>query len=144
MKPKHFLTQLAHDEIVAAIRQAEKRTSGEIRVFVSHKAIEHALPAAQRHFVRLKMDRTRQRNAVLIFIAPETHQFAVVGDVGVHTRCGEGFWQELAGEMSGHFRRSDFTGGLVHGIKKAGELLARHFPHSPDDQNELPDDIAHD
>jgi len=144
MKAKQFLSQIAHDEIVTAIREAEKMTSGEIRVFVSHKTIEHALRAAQRHFVRLKMDRTGERNAVLIFVAPATCQFAVVGDVGVHTRCGDAFWQELAGEMSGHFRRSDFTRGLVHGIRKAGELLARHFPHSPDDQNELPDDVAHD
>jgi uncharacterized membrane protein len=144
MKARQFLDRLRHDEIVAAIREAEKTTSGEIRVFVSHKPIEHPVAAAQAHFLRLGMQKTRERNAVLIFVAPLTHKFAVVGDVGIHTRCGDPFWQELAAEMSGHFRGSEFTRGLVHGVKKAGELLARHFPRRPDDQNELPDDVAHD
>ena len=90
------------------------------------------------------MQKTRERNAVLIFVAPRTHKFAVVGDVGVHTRCGEQFWNEMAAEISGHFRQSGFTRGLVHGIKKAGDLLAQHFPRRPDDQNELSDDVAHD
>ena len=144
MKASEFLSQLRHDDLVAAIREAEKNTSGEIRVFISHKKVEDPVPAAQAHFLRLKMDRTRHRNAVLIFVAPRAHKFAVIGDKGVHALCGDAFWQALAGEMSGHFRKSEFTSGLLHGIRKAGQLLARHFPASPGDRNELPDDIAHD
>jgi uncharacterized membrane protein len=144
MKTHDFLKQLRHEEIVAAIREAEKKTSGEIRVFVSRKPVETPVSAAQAHFDRLQMRNTRDRNAVLIFVAPLTHKFAVVGDQGVHARCGDQFWLQLTEEMSGHFRQGDFTGGLVHGVKKAGDLLARHFPCRPDDQNELPDEIAHD
>jgi uncharacterized membrane protein len=139
-----FLKQLHHDEIVAAIREAEKRTSGEVRVFISRKLVANPVEAAQAHFVQLRMEKTRDRNGVLIFVAPRARRFAVVGDAGVHERCGEGFWKELADEMSGHFAKSEFTSGIVHGVKKAGELLARHFPHRPDDANELPDDVAHD
>ncbi len=144
MTATNFLKQLRHDEIVAAIREAEKKTSGELRVFISHKKIEHAVTAAQRHFMSLGMQKTRERNAVLIFVAPRTRKFAVVGDVEVHARCGDEFWNELAAEMSGHFRQSEFTRGLVHGLNKAGELLARHFPRRPDDRNELSDEVAHD
>jgi uncharacterized membrane protein len=90
------------------------------------------------------MDKTRERNGVLIFVAPRARKFAVIGDAGVHARCGDSFWTELAGEMTGHFRRADFTSGIVHGIRKAGQLLAQHFPHKPDDRNELPDNVAHD
>jgi len=144
MKAQEFLKTLRHDEIVAAIRDAEKKTSGEIRVFVTRLPIETPVAAAQAHFARLGMEKTRERNGVLIFVAPLTHKFAVIGDRGVHERCGDPFWLATTAEMSTHFRESNFTDGIVHGIKKAAELLAEHFPRQPDDRNELSDDVAHD
>jgi uncharacterized membrane protein len=90
------------------------------------------------------MEKTRERNAVLIFLAPDTRKFAVIGDLGVHARCGDDFWQELARAMTAHFRKSEFTEGIVQGIKRAGELLAEHFPRRPDDGNELSDRVEHD
>jgi uncharacterized membrane protein len=144
MKAREFLNRLHHDEIVQAIRAAEKMTSGEIRVFISRKEVHDPVTAAQAHFLELGMTRTRDRNGVLLFVAPRTQKFAVIGDQAVHAKCGEAFWRELATEMSGHFFKGDFTNGLVHSVRKAGELLARHFPRRPDDVNELPDEIAHD
>jgi uncharacterized membrane protein len=144
MKTKEFLKQLRHDHVVAAIREAEQKTSGEIRVFISHKNIEDAVAEAQTAFMRLGMTKTRHRNGVLIFVAPQARKFAVIGDDGVHRRCGDEFWQAMAAEMTGYFKKSEFTQGILHGIRKAGELLAAHFPHRPDDRNELPDSIAHD
>ena len=90
------------------------------------------------------MEKTRERNGVLIFVAPRAHKFAVIGDAGVHARCGDEFWTQLAHEMSGHFRRSEFTTGIVHGVQKAGELLAQHFPRKPGDTNQLPDEVESD
>lgn len=144
MKPKEFLNRLEHDKIVAAIGNAEKKTSGEIRVFISRHNPDDAMVAAQEQFARLKMYKTREKNAVLIFVAPAAHKFAVIGDAGVHSRCGEVFWREVAAEMSGRFKKGEFTSGILHAIEKAGDLLAQHFPHRADDKNELPDDIAHD
>ena len=144
MHPRHFINQVGHDEVVAAIQTAEQHTSGQIRVFISHKPVEEPVAAAQAEFLRLGMEKTRHRNAVLIYLAPRTHKFAVIGDAGVHEKCGDVFWTELAEAMTGHFRKSEFTRGIVHGVQKAGELLARHFPRRPDDRNELSDDIAHD
>ncbi len=144
MTARKFLKQLRHDDIVAAIREAESKTSGEIRVFISRKLVPEPVAAAQEHFMQMGMAKTRERNGVLIFVAPRSHRFAVVGDSGVHERCGDDFWKELAMEMSGHFAKSEFTSGIIHGVKKAGQLLALHFPHRPDDANELPDDVAHD
>jgi uncharacterized membrane protein len=144
MKPKEFLDQLRHDDIVGAIREAEKKTSGEIRVFISRKLVPDPVAEAHAHFVEMGMEKTRDRNGVLIFVAPRAHKFAVVGDTGVHTHCGEEFWKQMADEMSGHFRKSEFTSGILHGVKKAGEVLAQHFPRRPDDRNQLPDDIEHD
>jgi uncharacterized membrane protein len=90
------------------------------------------------------MDQTEQRNGVLIFVAPRTRKFAVIGDSGVHEKCGNAFWLELAAAMTEHFRQHQFTEGIVHGVKKAGELLARHFPCRAGDRNELSDDVEHD
>ena len=144
MKAKEFIEQLRHDDIVAAIRQAETRTSGEIRVFISHKTIKDPVRAAQKEFEKLSMTRTREKNGVLIFVAPLSRNFAIIGDAGVHAKCGDGFWQAVAGAVTEHFRKSEFSEGIIHGVTRSGELLAEHFPRRPDDRNELPDDVAHD
>jgi hypothetical protein len=128
MHPREFKKKLHHDNVVAAIREAEKRTTSEIRVYVTHKHVETPVIEAQKEFVRLGMAKSPHRNGVLIFVAPRAHKFAVIGDKGVHEKCGDEFWRKLADAMTEYFRKSEFTEGIVHGVKKAGELLAEHFP----------------
>ena len=128
MHPKHFSKHVRHDEIIAAIRAAEQKTSGEIRVSISPKHIDDPVAAAQIEFMRLGMNASRERNGVLIFVAPRSHKFAVIGDEAVHAKCGNEFWQKLAEAMTGYFRKSEFTPGIIHGVQKAGALLAEHFP----------------
>ena len=128
MHPKAFAKHLHHDGIVAAIRDTEHKTSGEIRVCISPKHIDDAVAAAQAEFLRLGMNQSKARNGVLIFVAPRAHKFAVIGDEAVHAKCGTEFWRQLADAMSGYFRKSEFTPGIIHGVQKAGELLAEYFP----------------
>jgi uncharacterized membrane protein len=128
MHPNEFKKNLRHDTIVTAIREAEQKTSGEIRVLVSHKHVADPVAEAQKEFLRLGMDKSSHRNGVLIFVAPRAHKFAVVGDKAVHEKCGDAFWQKLAEAMTGYFRKAEFTEGIIHGVQKAGELLAEHFP----------------
>ncbi len=142
MKTRHFLSRLDHDRIVAAIVEAEKHTSGEIRVHVSHRHVEDPLKAAAHRFDRLQMQKTAHRNAVLIFVAPRSQTFSIIGDRGVHARCGDAFWQTVAAEMGRLFREQKFTEGIVHGIHTAGKLLAEHFPRRPDDANQLPNSVT--
>ena len=78
------------------------------------------------------MDQSPARNGVLIFVAPRSHKFAVIGDAAVHAKCGDEFWRKLADTMTGYFRKSEFTPGIIHGVQKAGELLAEHFPRLRD------------
>ena len=144
MRHRKFVSQLAHERIHAAIHAAEEKSSGEIRVMVSHKAAPNPVAMAQEAFGRLGMQATKHRNAVLIFVAPRSRTFAVVGDQAVHAKCGDDFWRELAEAMTAHFKRGEFTDGLLHGINRAGELLAAHFPREPDDKNKLPDDVIED
>ena len=127
--------------VVAAIAAAEERTSGEIRVFISSSKTKDPVHAAEAQFERMNMTQTAARNGVLIFLAPASHTFAVIGDKGVHEKCGEAFWRELAAAMGEQFKRADFTQGLVLGIERAGALLAEFFPRGTDDRNELPDRI---
>lgn len=128
MYPKEFKNRLHHDNLVEAIREAEKKTTGEIRVLISHEHVETPVAEAHKEFMRLGMANSPHRNGVLIFVAPRSHKFAVIGDKAVHEKCGDEFWQKLAEAMSGYFRKSEFTEGIIHGVKKAGELLAEHFP----------------
>jgi len=130
MHPKEFIKQLPHDTLVSAIREAEQKSSGQIRVLISHKSVTDPVAAAQKEFVRLGMAKSPEQNGVLIFVAPRTHKFAVIGDEGVHAKCGDEFWQELAKTMTEYFRKSDFNEGIIHGVRKAGELLAKHFPRN--------------
>ena len=133
--------KIDHPRVVAAIGDAEKKTSGEIRVVISRRKIAEPVTEAQQQVERLGMTATSHRNGVLILLAPRSRTFAVIGDTAVHEKCGDAFWTELAVAMTEHFKRGDFTAGLVHGIEHAGALLADHFPRSADDRNELPDDI---
>ena len=128
MHPKKLIKQLPHDTLVAAILEAEQKTSGQIRVLISHKSAADPVTTAQKEFVRLGMTKSPERNGVLIFVAPRTQKFAVIGDEAVHTKCGDEFWRELAKTMTDYFRKSEFTEGIIHGVRKAGELLAAHFP----------------
>jgi len=130
MHPAKFAKKIPHDTLIGAIREAEQKTSGSIHVLISHKKVTDAVALAQKEFLRLGLNKSPQHNGVLIFVAPRSHKFAVIGDEGVHAKCGDTFWQELARAMSDYFRKSEFSDGLIHGVKKAGELLSAHFPQS--------------
>jgi uncharacterized membrane protein len=141
MKPRHFIATLDRKRIESAIHEAEQKTSGEIRVLVHRQPVTEVVAFAQKEFLRLGMQKTRERNAVLIFVAPTSQAFAVIGDQGVYEKCGQPFWDELAATLSGHFKQGDFTAGLLAGIARAGALLAEHFPPRPGDTDELPDQV---
>ena len=141
MKPHQFLQAVDHEKIVAAIAAAEKRTSAQIRVYVSHHKRVDALAFANRRFLKLKMDRTPMRNAVMIFLAPRTHKFAVVGDVAVHAKCGDGFWRSVVTAMEPLLKRGDFTEAIVVGVTNVGDVLAEHFPPLSRDRNDLSDAV---
>jgi uncharacterized membrane protein len=142
MRTKEFLSKLEHDRIVRAIQDAEAKSSGQIRVYIQRGRLKaDALPAAQNKFRRLVMHKTRERNAVLIFVAPRAHKFAVVGDQAIHEKCGEQFWQRLVDRMGLHFRNERYTDALVEAIGEIGKVLAAHFPKRSIGANELPDEV---
>jgi len=138
---KSFFDKIDHDRIVAAIAAAEKQTSGEIRVHLHHRKASDPQEAGTKVFEKLGMTNTSDRNGVLIFVAPRSRNFAILGDSGIHEVCGDDFWKNAAGNLSAHFRDGKFTDGLVATIEELGRVLAAHFPAEPGKTNELPDEI---
>jgi uncharacterized membrane protein len=128
-----LLPKIDHDRVVQAILAAEAKTSGEIRVMVVRHKVQDPVAAAQAYFDKLGMASSPHRNSVLILVAPRSRRFAVIGDSGPHDKCGDAFWSSLAETMGGYFKRREFTEGIVHGVDRAGELLARTFPRTAGD-----------
>jgi uncharacterized membrane protein len=143
MRTKEFIGKLDHDRIVQAIRDVEARTSAEVRVYIQRGKLDgDALEAAQTRFQKLGMDKTEERNAVLIFVAPRAHKFAVIGDKAIHETCGEQLWQSVVDRMRAHFQGERFGEALVEAIEEVGKALAAHFPKRSAEANELPDEIV--
>jgi uncharacterized membrane protein len=130
--------KIDHDRVVAAIATAESGTSGEIRVIVAKHKAKDPVAAAQEYFNKTGMANSPHRNGVLILVAPSSRNFAIIGDSAVHQKCGDAFWASLAKTMTEHFKAGNFTEGLVHGIERAGELLAKTFPRSDSDARPRP------
>jgi uncharacterized membrane protein len=142
MRTREFLSKLEHDRIIQAIRKAESKTSGEIRVLIQRGNLNSdPCVAAQKKFRRLGMHKTREHNAVLIFVAPRVHKFAVIGDQAIHEKCGDQFWQRVVEKMRTHFRNEKFSDALIEAVDEIGAVLASDFPKTREDTNELPDDL---
>jgi uncharacterized membrane protein len=128
--------------IVAAIEEAELATSGEIRLFIEDDCGDHVLDRAAFMFHQLGMDKTKDRNGVLFYLALESRQFAILGDKGINEKTGADFWHDIKHHMQNHFTEGHFAVGLTKGIKMAGEALSKHFPYKEGDRNELTNDIV--
>jgi uncharacterized membrane protein len=128
--------------IKTAVQRAERHTSGELRIFIDSKMEGDVLERAAEVFETLKMHETTLHNGVLIYMAIESRQFAIIGDSGINEHVKQLFWDQLKDEMIPFFKKLDYTGGLLHAIEKTGKALSMHFPISTDDKNELADDIV--
>jgi len=142
MKAKDFFTKEQEQIIVAAVKQAELNTSGEIRVHIENRCKNDVLDCAAFWFEKLGMHKTELRNGVLFYLAIQDKKFAIIGDVGINIKLNSDFWNEIKEQMKESFRKGLFTEGLSEGIITAGEQLKKHFPHQVDDINELNDDIS--
>jgi len=142
-KKPSFFTPKEQEGIVQAIQEAEKRTSGEVRVFIESRCkFVNPLDRAIEIFYGLKMDKTVEKNAVIVYLATKDHQLAIYADEGIHVKTGENFWKDEVKIMLTHFNRDDYAAGLIKVIDHIGQALHQHFPYAHNtDKNELPDDI---
>lgn len=144
MKASSFFTPSQQEVIVKAIAEAERSTSGEIRVHVETSCKGDVLDEAAWLFRKLGMHKTADRNGVLIYLAVKDRKFAIIGDTGINSVVPLGFWDEIRDHLKLRFSENHFAEGLAEGIIKAGEQLKEHFPCTKDDINELADTISFD
>lgn len=137
-----FLSEEEEQEVIAAIQQAERNTSGEIRVHIERRCQGELWQRAMEVFHLLKMDNTKRDNGVLIYVAIEDRKFIIYGDKGINEVVPPGFWESTKDSIASHFKKGNFKQGLVEGILKAGDQLQRHFPWKEGDQNELSNEIS--
>jgi uncharacterized membrane protein len=131
------------ERIVAAIRAAEKRTSGEIRVFIESKCrFVDPVDRAAEVFFGLKMEQTEDRNGVVFYIAMKDHQLAIFGDEGIHKIVGTEFWNAEVQKILREFNAANYVDGIIEIVRDIGEALVKHFPYEQEDKNELPDNIV--
>ena len=141
-KVEDFLTTEQEQEIIKAIKIAEKNTSGEIRVHIEKTTEKPPMEKALEIFYMLEMDKTEQRNGVLFYIAIESKKFAIIGDEGINSKVPDNFWDEEKELVLSHFVKGEFNKGLELAIVKVGEKLKEFFPYQSDDTNELSDEIS--
>jgi uncharacterized membrane protein len=131
------------ERIVAAIRAAEKRTSGEIRVFIESKCrFVDPVDRAAEVFFGLKMEQTEDRNGVILYVAMKHHQLAIFGDEGIHKIVGTEFWNAEVQKILREFNATHYVDGIIAIVNDIGEALVKHFPYEQEDKNELPDNIV--
>jgi uncharacterized membrane protein len=128
--------------IRAAIADAEKHTSGQLRVCIEKTCSENVLDRAAKYFHQLEMHKTKLRNGVLVYVATADKKFAIIGDRGINKVVPATFWDDTKEDMLQHFKNGKLVEGIVTGLEIAGGHLQKYFPHKKGDSNELPDDIA--
>ncbi len=142
-KIEEFLTEQEEEEVVEAIRQAEKKTSGEIRVHIEKSSKGDIWKRAMEVFHLLKMDNTKQDNGVLIYVAIDDRNFVIYGDKGINDVVPPDFWESTKDEIVAEFKKGNFKQGLINGINRAGHELQAHFPWDEGtDENQLSDKIS--
>lgn len=138
-----IFTKKEQELIANAIANAEKATSGEIRIAIDKHCHGSAFERATEYFAELGMDKTAQHNGVLIYLAYEDHKFAIIGDRGIDNVVPDDFWETTQVAMKAHFLSGNIADGIIAGVALAGEKLALFFPYQNGDVNELPDDIVY-
>lgn len=138
-----FFTQQQQQQIENAIKHAELKTSGEIRVHIeNHCKKENTLERAWEVFKHLDIHKTKERSGVLFYLAVEDKRFAILGDEGIDKKVPADFWNDIKTIIQTEFKLGRFTEGLSVGIDIAGEQLQKHFPFQREDANELTDIIS--
>ena len=141
-KAEDFLTKEEEQTLIAAIKTAEKNTSGEIRVHIEKSSDKPVMDRALDVFHDLKMHETALRNGVLLYVGIESKQFAIIGDEGIHNKVTDSFWNATKDIVISHFAKKEFAKGLELAILDVGEKLKTYFPYQSDDINELSDEIS--
>jgi uncharacterized membrane protein len=141
--PREFLTAREVAAVNAAVNEAERKTSAEVKVVLARHCWGDIKAKARRIFRDLGLDRTAQRNCVLLLFVVANREFLIYGDEGIHTKVGADFWNDIRDEMAEAFRRDECGAGIAYGVQRIGAKLAQYFPWQRDDVDEISDEIVY-
>lgn len=141
--PKKFLTEKETEQVANTIKEAENQTSAEIKLVVARHCWADIKSKAAHIFKKFGLDKTKQRNCVLILLITTNREFLIYGDQGIHEKVGQDFWEDKSDQMRKKFKTGAFGDGICEGIKLIGEKLARYFPCQAGDKNEVSDEVAY-
>ncbi|HXS56390.1 MAG TPA: TPM domain-containing protein [Hanamia sp.] len=142
-KKKSFFSNEENEQIVQSIKNAERQTSGELRIFVESRCkYVDPLDRAAELFSKLQMEKTALRNGVLFYVAVTDKQLAIFADTGIHAAAGEQYWKESVQQILSVFSKESVSAGIIASVAKIGHALKTNFPYDEAvDKNELPDEI---
>lgn len=140
---KPLVSKSDEARLIKVIQLAELKTSGEIRVHIEKTCKGDIVDACKKKFETLKMYETKDRNAILFFLAVESKSFAVWGDEGIHQKVSDEFWKSITDSAIGYFKQNDLISGLEKSVEMCGEKLKLYFPIETDDKNELSNEISY-
>ena len=141
--PSKFLSEAESDQINLAIKDAESKTSGEIKVVLARHCWGNIKAKASRIFRQLGLDKTEERNCVLILFVVTNREFLIYGDQGIHEKVGQEFWDGIRDEMVAAFKHDEFGDGINRGVGLIGEMLSQYFPYQRGDTDEISDEIVY-
>ena len=141
--PRRFLTADEQSAVQSAVEACEKASSAELKVVLARHCWGDLRRKARRVFAQFHLDRTAERNCVLVLLVVTNRQFLIYGDEGIHRKVGQGFWDDVRDVMMQHFRHGDFGAGLCAGIERIGQKLADFFPRAADDIDEISNAIEY-
>jgi uncharacterized membrane protein len=139
---KDFFSEAEKNKVIEAIKEAEKNTSGEIRLHLENKCPRDPVHRAKQVFQELKMHETKDRNGVLVYIAVQDHHVAIWGDEGISEKVGIAFWEDEIKIITHHFKQGKYAEGISKAVLEIGENLKKYFPYNDGDKNELTDEIS--
>lgn len=142
MAVKGFLSDIEEKQVVDAIYSAEKTTSGEIRLHIENRCKGDVIERAKVVFAQLNMQKTKERNGILLYIALLDHKVAIWGDEGIHSKVGQSFWDSEVNRLVQAFKNQEYKQGLITVISEIGSKLGELFPYQDNDSNELDNSIS--
>jgi putative membrane protein len=112
------------------------------RLFIGIRRKEETVRLrAERAFFERGLYKTKKNTGVLFFISLLEKKVWVLADKGIYEKMDQETLNRFANEVSRGIKEGRACDALCQAIQEIGILLARHFPITPDDTDELPDDV---
>lgn len=113
------------------------------RLMLSQSYMDQATrKRAQAAFLEEEVFNTRQRTGIMIFISFFEHEVIVMADKGISKVVEQREWDSIVRLIIENVKAGKLADGIVGAIERCGKLLLdKGFVITPDDVNELKDDL---